>query len=159
MKYYLFSLCMIFTLFSIGCINNDDDEPTVNQAEVDRQLIRDYIRANNLQADSTVDGLFYVIEKEGNGKFPSSTSSVSTHYEGRLLDGTKFDSSYDRNEPSTFSLTRVITGWRLGIPLFSEGGGGTLIIPSNLGYGAQGSAPVIPPNAVLVFKIELLDVL
>jgi FKBP-type peptidyl-prolyl cis-trans isomerase len=150
MKKTLLAL-MILPLF-FACSKED-------QREVDEDLIREYIADNSLDGREGEDGLFYVIEKEGNGARPELSSEVTVHYEGYLLDGDVFDSSYERGMPATFPLTGVIRGWQLGIPLFKEGGKGKLLIPSHLGYGSNpppGSG--IPRDAVLVFDIELLDV-
>ncbi|MCP4438313.1 MAG: peptidylprolyl isomerase [Aureispira sp.] len=128
------------------------------QADKDAELIQDYIAENNLVALEGSEGLYYVIEKEGTGLHAAVEDQVTVHYEGFLLDGSKFDSSIDRGQASTFFLTQVIRGWQLGIPLFKEGGKGTLIIPSVLGYGSTARSG-IPKNSVLVFNVELIDVL
>ena len=123
------------------------------------QLIQDFIKKNNLKAQKTTSGLYYIIDKKGNGKHATAADQVKVHYKGTLLDGTKFDSSYDRNEPITFPLSGVIRGWTEGIPLFEEGGKGKLIIPSALGYGPNGAGGVIKPNEILVFDVELLQII
>ena len=123
------------------------------------QLIQDFIKKNNLNAQKTASGLYYVIDKKGNGKHATAADQVKVHYKGTLLDGIKFDSSYDRNEPITFPLSGVIRGWTEGIPLFEEGGKGKLIIPSALGYGPNGAGGVIKPNEILVFDVELLQII
>ena len=123
------------------------------------QLIQDFIKKNKLKAQKTASGLYYVIDKKGNGKHATAADQVKVHYKGTLLDGTKFDSSYDRNEPITFPLSGVIKGWTEGIPLFEEGGKGKLIIPSALGYGPNGAGGVIKPNEILVFDVELLQII
>jgi len=111
-------------------------------------------------AKKTASGLYYVVEKEGTGARAVAGKTVSVHYTGTLADGKKFDSSYDRNQPITFVLGQgqVIKGWDEGIALMSVGAKYKLIIPSNLGYGANGAGGVIPPNATLVFDTELMDV-
>ena len=129
-----------------------------DQLTIDKELIADYLKEHNLTAKITEEGLYYIIETEGNGKRPSVNDQVKVHYKGTLLDGKKFDSSYDRGAPSTFFLSQVIAGWQIGIPLIKEGGKGKLIVPSKLGYGSNPPSG-IPENAVLVFDIELLEVL
>ena len=109
-------------------------------------------------AKTTASGLRYIIEKEGEGIAPTATSQVTVHYTGYLLNGTKFDSSVDRGQPATFGLNQVIPGWTEGLQLLKPGGKAKLIIPANLGYGANGYPPVIPPNSWLVFDVELIKV-
>lgn len=109
-------------------------------------------------AKTTPSGLRYIIEREGEGVAPTATSQVTVHYAGYLLNGNKFDSSYDRNQPATFGLNQVIPGWTEGLQLLKPGGKAKLIIPANLGYGANGYPPVIPPNSWLVFDVELIKV-
>ena len=104
-------------------------------------------------------GLQYEVITEGNGKKPSATDRVQCHYEGTLLSGAKFDSSYDRNEPAVFGLNQVIAGWTEGVQLMSEGSKYEFYIPYNLAYGAQGAPGAIPPYATLKFVVELLEVL
>jgi len=108
---------------------------------------------------TTPSGLGYVIDQPGTGAKPQAGQSVSVHYTGWLTDGTKFDSSRDRGEPFEFTLGRqeVIQGWDEGVADMQVGEKRTLIVPPALGYGDQGQG-VIPPNATLVFKVELLGV-
>ncbi len=133
------------------------DKP-MTQADKDRNIILDYLVANKIKAESTASGIYYVMEEEGNGNHPTVNDEVTVHYKGYLLDGTKFDSSYDRNQPATFPLRAVIQGWQEGIPLFKEGGKGTLYIPSGLAYGERGAGATIKPNSVLAFDVELLSI-
>jgi len=107
---------------------------------------------------TTSSGLQYLVLEEGKGKSPKATDTVLVHYKGNLLDGTEFDSSYKRNEPISFPLNGVIPGWTEGVQLMKEGGKIRLFIPSNLAYGSRGAGGVIPPDATLVFDIELLKV-
>ena len=106
------------------------------------------------------DGLKYTDDQVGTGAEAATGKTVSVHYTGWLLDGTKFDSSRDRNQPFSFPLGRgqVIKGWDEGVAGMKVGGKRTLVIPPDLGYGARGAGGVIPPNATLKFEVELLDV-
>ena len=107
---------------------------------------------------TTASGLQYQILREGNGKSPKATDTVECHYEGTLIDGTKFDSSYDRGQTATFPLNQVIAGWTEGLQLMKEGGKYRFFIPYNLGYGERGAGASIPPFAALVFDVELVTV-
>lgn len=102
-------------------------------------------------------GLQYKVLKEGNGPKPKETDNVTVHYKGTLLDGTKFDSSYDRGEPVTFPLNRVIKGWTEALQLMPVGSKWQIFIPPNLAYGKDGNQR-IPPNALLQFEVELLEI-
>lgn len=115
---------------------------------------------DGLDYTTTDSGLQIAITDEGDGEQAEEGKVVSVHYTGMLADGTVFDSSRNRNEPITFPLGqgRVIPGWEEGIAMLNEGGTANLIIPPDLGYGAQGSGGVIPPNATLYFQVELVDV-
>jgi FKBP-type peptidyl-prolyl cis-trans isomerase FklB len=94
----------------------------------------------------------------GDGAKPSKSDRVKVHYRGTLIDGTVFDSSYDRGEPIVFPVTGVIAGWIEGLQLMQVGSKFELTIPSNLAYGANGSGPVIGPDATLIFEVELLAI-
>ncbi|MEW6510306.1 MAG: FKBP-type peptidyl-prolyl cis-trans isomerase [Bacteroidota bacterium] len=103
-------------------------------------------------------GLQYKVIKEGTGKSPKLTSTVTIHYAGRLLDGTEFDSSRKRNEPTTYPCNGFIKGWTEALQLMKEGSTWELYIPSDLAYGESGAGSVIPPNSTLIFDVELLAV-
>jgi len=103
-------------------------------------------------------GLMYQVVREGEGANPNPTDIVEVHYEGRLIDGTIFDSSYARDETIEFPLNRVIPGWTEGLQYMQPGAEHILVIPPELGYGARGAGEVIPPNAVLIFRVELFNV-
>lgn len=107
---------------------------------------------------TTASGLQYKIITEGKGKQPKSTDSVVAHYRGTLINGTEFDSSYQRNEPATFPVGGVIKGWQEVLPLMKEGAKWQVYIPSDLAYGPRGAGGEIGPNEVLIFDIELLSV-
>jgi FKBP-type peptidyl-prolyl cis-trans isomerase FklB len=106
---------------------------------------------------TTPSGLQYRIIKEGNGPMPIPMSSVTVHYVGTLLDGTEFDSSRRRGQPATFPVTGVIEGWTEGLQLMKAGSVFEFYIPPSLGYGQNGNQR-IPPNALLIFEVELLEV-
>lgn len=107
---------------------------------------------------TTKSGLQYQILQEGKGKSPSANSNVRVHYEGRLIDGTVFDSSIARNQPVVFRTTQVITGWTEGLQLMKEGAKYRFFIPAELAYGQIGSGDVIEPNSTLIFDVELLEI-
>lgn len=109
---------------------------------------------------STPSGLYYKITKKTDGVSPKAGDQVSVHYAGKLIDGTEFDSSFKRNQPIEIGIGmgQVIKGWDEGIMLLKEGETATLLIPSDMGYGASGAGGVIPPNAWLIFDVELVKV-
>lgn len=131
-----------------------------NQIAADGETIDQYLDDNNVNAETTESGLRYVITKEGKGEAAAAGKTVSVHYTGTTLEGEKFDSSYDRNEPIEFVLGQgqVIPGWDEGISLLKEGAVATFYIPSSLAYGPRGAGGVIKPNAILKFDVELVDV-
>lgn len=118
--------------------------------------------AENAKKDEVVvlpSGLQYTVLTEGTGKKPSATDNVKCHYEGRLINGTVFDSSYKRGEPAVFPLNGVIAGWTEGVQLMGEGAKFRFFIPYNLAYGERGAGQSIPPYAALIFDVELIEVL
>lgn len=118
--------------------------------------------AENAKKENVVtlpSGLQYTVLTEGKGRKPKATDNVKCHYEGTLIDGTVFDSSYRRNEPATFPLNGVIAGWTEGVQLMSEGAKFRFFIPYNLAYGSRGAGQQIPPYAALIFDVELIEVL
>ena len=117
--------------------------------------------AENAKKEGVVtlpSGLQYQVLKEGNGKSPKATDQVECHYEGTLIDGTKFDSSYDRGQTATFPLNQVIAGWTEGLQLMTEGAKYRFFIPYQLGYGERGAGAAIPPFSALIFDVELVAV-
>lgn len=117
------------------------------------------VNAGNEGVVTLPSGLQYKVLSEGTGKKPSASSKVRCHYEGRLLNGVKFDSSYDRGEPAVFGLNQVIRGWTEGVQLMSEGSKYEFYIPYDLAYGENGAPGAIPPYAALKFIVELIEVL
>ncbi len=108
---------------------------------------------------TTKSGLQYEVLTEGTGKSPKATDKVRCHYEGRLINGDIFDSSYQRNEPADFGLNQVIPGWTEGVQLMKEGAKYRFFIPYVLGYGERGAGSSIPPYSTLIFDVELIKVL
>jgi len=123
--------------------------------EIDIETIENYLADNNIEADSTSEGIYYFFEEEGEGENPPANAMVTVKYKGYFLNGEVFDETQG-DATATFSLSGVIRGWQLGIPLFKKGGKGTILIPSALAYGPAGNSS-IPPNTVLAFDIELIS--
>ena len=121
--------------------------------------------ADNAQKDGVTtlpSGLQYLVLRKSEiigAPKPAATDQVQCHYEGRLLDGNVFDSSYQRGEPAVFGVNQVIAGWTEALQLMPEGAKWTLFIPSDMAYGAQGAGQVIPPHSALIFDVELLKIL
>ena len=144
----LFGILSVIIFSLSGCRKSDE-----KIFENDIAIIKKYLDDNNLTAESTDSGLHYIITEEGNGVFPDLSSEVTVGYRGFFPNGETFD----QNIGATFPLTGVIQGWQEGIPFFSEGGEGLLLIPSSLGYGRNGSGS-IGQDEVLIFTINLIDV-
>lgn len=120
-----------------------------------------FLENNGKRAEviTTKSGLQYEVLQEGTGRSPKATDKVRCHYEGTLIDGTVFDSSYKRNQPADFGLNQVIPGWTEGVQLMKEGAKYRFYIPYLLGYGEQGAGSSIPPYSTLIFDVELIKVL
>ena len=134
-------------------------EERAAQAEVNEKAGADFLAENAKKkgVKSTESGLQYRVVEKGKGKKPSAEDRVTVHYKGTLIDGTQFDSSYDRGEPATFPLNGVIKGWTEGLQLMKTGAKYEFFIPAELAYGAAGR-PGIPPNSTLIFEVELIEI-
>lgn len=142
-----------------------DAAPAENNASTNGDIMAqdqapDFLAENAKKegVETTASGLQYKILKAGEGAKPKETDNVTVQYEGRLTDGTVFDSSYKRGQPAQFRLNQVIQGWTEGLQLMQEGSTWELYIPASLAYGANGIPGVIPPNSPLIFKVELIKV-
>ncbi|MBW1939827.1 MAG: FKBP-type peptidyl-prolyl cis-trans isomerase [Deltaproteobacteria bacterium] len=122
---------------------------------------KNFLKKNKKEKDvvTTESGLQYLVLKQGKGPKPTKTDKVQVHYKGTTIDGTEFDSSYKRGKPASFPVTGVIKGWTEALLLMNVGSKYKLFIPSELAYGQRGAGPQIGPNAVLIFEVELLDIL
>lgn len=142
-------LCLFaVVLLGVGCKKDD-------QAEIDRNLILQYLEDNNLTAIEDESGLFYIIDVAGGEEKPSLSDNVTVTYKGYFLNGNVFDATPDGDD-ITFPLTGVIEGWQIGIPKFGKNGSGMLLLPSALAYGSRGSGGV-GPNTVILFDVAVLD--
>ena len=131
------------------------------QAEKNIQAEKEFMAANKQKpgVKETPTGLQYEVISEAEGRKPGRTSKVRVHYTGTLLNGQIFDSSVQRGEPAEFGLNQVISGWTEGLQLMSEGAKYRFFIPARLAYGERGAPGAIPPNAALIFEVELLKIL
>lgn len=119
----------------------------------------EFLAANGIKdsVKTTPSGLQYKILREGTGRIPADTNTVTVHYRGRLINGVVFDESYGRGEPTTFRLNQVIKGWTEGLQLMKEGAKFEFYIPYNLAYGEQPAGQLIPPGSTLIFEVELIS--
>ena len=132
-----------------------------SRVETEKKSGEDYIAKymlNNLNAVKTDSGLVYLETLAGTGAMPTTANTVKVNYHGTLIDGTVFDSSFDRGQPISFPLGNVIKGWQEGVAMMRVGGKATMVIPADIAYGNNGSPPTIPPGATLQFDVELLDI-
>ncbi len=147
MKYLLLCFSCLVLLGACG----KDELSVEDQFALDTKLIEDYLKAKNLTAQKTVDGIYFIIENEGSVEKPKITSEVTVTYKGYFLDGSVFDSAVK----AKFFLYGVIEGWQIGIPKFGRGGKGMLLIPSKYAYGTREIDG--RTSAVLAFDIEVID--
>lgn len=151
-----FKILFLLGLMSLGFLSCDESSSVSSYP-----TLEEYLEQNKITDYQTTDsGLIYVIEKDGTGERPKNGQTVTVHYTGYHLDGTKFDSSYDYGTAYSFLLGagKVIQGWDEGIALFRKGGSGTLYIPYELGYGVSGSGGSIAPREDLKFDIHLIGI-
>jgi FKBP-type peptidyl-prolyl cis-trans isomerase FkpA len=145
---------ILFALALILCMSCSKDKEVDYVAQNEQDIIA-YIAKNNLTAQRSDSGLYYVINEAGDGEQPTATSNVTVAYKGYFTNGSVFDES--KAEGISFGLNQVIKGWTEGIPHFKEGGDGMLLIPAHLGYGSEGSGS-IPGGSVLIFEVKLIKV-
>ena len=162
--------CLVLLLVSSVIGNNNQSEAIAAQLnqnqptlslETNKPLIAMEIKEMDLEnAETTSSGLKYIDIVEGEGATPEKGQTVIVHYTGTLENGSKFDSSRDRNQPFSFKIGvgQVISGWDEGVGSMKVGGQRQLIIPPDLAYGSRGAGGVIPPNATLIFDVELLGI-
>ena len=140
-------------------LNIDDFAQAIKDVMTGGELkMKEAENAKKEGVKTTASGLQYQVLRDGNGKQPKATDQVECHYEGTLIDGTKFDSSYDRGQTATFPLNQVIAGWTEGLQLMHEGAKYRFFIPYQLAYGERGAGASIPPYAALIFDVELVAV-
>ena len=170
-RVFLTALLLALTALLISCDGgNTDQNSESNQSTNIKNEAKNRMDDNKMKGEAflaenakkegvtvTASGLQYEVIASGSGATPTLSDTVETHYTGRFMDGSEFDSSVSRGQPLTFAVTGVIAGWTEALQLMKEGDKWKLYIPSDLAYGERGVGP-IPPNATLIFEIELLSV-
>ena len=141
---------------AVWILKNQNSGEPVEPMEAGKKFLEENAKKDGIKTTAT--GLQYEVLREGAGPKPGATSTVEVHYEGRLLSGKVFDSSYQRKETISFPLNQVIPGWTEGLQLMATGAKYRLYIPSELGYGSRGAGADIPPNAALIFDVELISI-
>ena len=142
-------------------LQSESDEQAWIEGEKNREEGEEYLATNKLRNNVKVtsSGLQYEVLVEGSGEKPGLEDTVQVHYEGTLINGTVFDSSYSRGVPAEFPLYGVIEGWTEGLQLMNVGSTYRFVIPSELAYGSYGAGSSVPPNATLIFEVELLSII
>jgi len=142
-------------------IQSAGDEQAFIEGELNREEGEAYMAANKLRENviTTSSGLQYEVLVQGSGEKPGAEDTVQVHYEGTLINGTIFDSSYSRGYPAEFPLYGVIEGWTEGLQLMNVGSTYRFVIPSDLAYGQYGAGSSVPPNATLIFRVELISII
>lgn len=153
MRKVILSSIVALALFSTGCLK--DNECSAKTVESEDAAMQSFASANSITATKHSTGMYYQIVNPGSGPTPTLTSTLSVKYTGKLTNGTVFDQQ--TASPVSLTLNQVIPGWKVGLPLIQKGGIIKLIIPSAMGYGCATVGP-IPPNSILYFEIELIDV-
>ena len=151
----------LITLEEAGnAINARMEKMFAEQTEANRKRGEDYLKSNaEMEGVRVTDsGLQYNVLAEGDGEKPVATDQVKVHYRGTLIDGTEFDSSYSRGEPTSFTLNQVIPGWTEGVQLMNVGSKYRFVIPADLAYGERGAGGAIGPYETLIFEVELLEI-
>ena len=151
----------LITLEEAGnAINARMEQQFAEQTAANRERGEEFLKSNAAKegVQVTESGLQYNVITEGDGAKPAVTDEVTVHYRGTLIDGTEFDSSYSRGEPTSFQLDQVIPGWTEGVQLMSVGSKYRFVIPANLAYGERGAGGAIGPFETLIFEVELLDI-
>lgn len=143
-----------------GLLDTDTGVNAMSAAEMNKKTGETFLAANKQKAGviTLPDGLQYKVISEGKGPSPQDNDLVSVNYAGTLVDGSEFDSSYKRGEPTTFPVNGVIPGWSEALKMMKVGSIWMLYIPAHLAYGEQGAPPAIGPNETLIFKVELLNI-
>lgn len=144
---------------AMTALQKDVEQRAAEQGTKNKKTGDDFLAKNKTEkgVKTTESGLQYQVLKEGSGATPKDGDSVTVHYRGTLIDGSEFDSSYKRNEPTSFPVNGVIPGWVEALKMMKVGSKWKLFIPPNLAYGDNGQ-PGIPPNSVLIFEVELLGI-
>jgi FKBP-type peptidyl-prolyl cis-trans isomerase FkpA len=158
MKQFLSALLALTLFISCSREKEPTKAPSIDYVAKNEKEITDYLAKNELTAQRSTSGLYYIITDPRTGDQPTAKSNVTVAYRGYFTNGTQFDKSSDTG--LSFYLNQVIRGWQEGIPLFKTGGSGILLIPSHLGYGSQNipGNPGIPGGSVLIFEVKLLSV-